>query len=160
MQPPWLAQYPAGVPAAIDAGDFASLNDLRAASCTRFAGRPAYRSLGAVMTYRELDDASRAFAAWLQKVARLARGDRVALMMPNLLQYPVALFGVLRAGMVVVNVNPLYTPRELEHQLRDAGARAIVVLENFAHSLAHVIAATSIDTVITTQVGDLLPRVK
>ena len=160
MQPPWLVQYPPGVPAAIDAGEFASLNDLLASSCARFADLPAYRSLGTVMTYRELDQESRAFAAWLQKVARLRRGDRVALMMPNLLQYPVALFGILRAGMVAVNVNPLYTPRELQHQLQDADARAIVVLENFAHTLARVIDSTSVTTVITTQVGDLLPRVK
>ena len=112
---------------------------------------------GRVDEFRELDDASRAFAAWLQKTTDLQRGDRVALMMPNLLQYPVALFGVLRAGMVVVNVNPLYTPRELEHQLKDAGARAIVVLENFAHTLEQVVGATQVRTVVTTQVGDLLP---
>ena len=135
MDRPWLSQYPAGVPADIDVQRFASLKDVLASSCARFADRPAYSSMGTAMSFRELDDASRAFAAWLQKVAGLQRGDRVALMMPNLLQYPVALFGVLRAGMVVVNVNPLYTPRELEHQLKDAGARAIVVVENFAHTL-------------------------
>ena len=160
MQHPWLVQYPAGVPAEIDTREFASLKDLLASSCVRFADLPAYNSMGTVMTYRQLDEASRAFATWLQKVARLQRGDRVALMMPNLLQYPVALFGVLRAGMVVVNVNPLYTPRELEHQLKDAGASAIVVLENFAHTLARVIESTPVGTVVTTQVGDLLPRVK
>ena len=123
MHKPWLVQYPAGVPAEIDIRKFASLKDVLASSCARFADLPAYNSMGTVMTYRQLDEASRAFAAWLQKVARLKRGDRVALMMPNLLQYPVALFGVLRAGMVVVNVNPLYTPRELEHQLNDAAPR-------------------------------------
>ena len=160
MHRPWLSQYPAGVPAEIDTREFASLKDLLASSCVRFADLPAYNSMGTVMTYRQLDEASRAFATWLQKVARLQRGDRVALMMPNLLQYPVALFGVLRAGMVVVNVNPLYTPRELEHQLKDAGASAIVVLENFAHTLARVIESTPVGTVVTTQVGDLLPRVK
>ena len=116
--------------------------------------------MGKVMTYRELDEASRAFAAWLQKVAGLKRGDRVALMMPNLLQYPIALFGVLRAGMVVVNVNPLYTPRELKHQLSDCGATAIVVLENFAYTLQQVISSTPLRTVITTQVGDMLPPIK
>jgi long-chain acyl-CoA synthetase len=157
---PWLIQYPAGVPAEIDVDAFASLKDMFAASCTRYAASPAYASMGTVLTFRQLDDASRAFAAWLQKVARLQRGDRVALMMPNLLQYPVALFGALRAGMVVVNVNPLYTPRELEHQLADSGATAIVVLENFAHTLERVIASTSVRTVITTQVGDLLPAFK
>ncbi len=160
MDKPWLSQYPAGVPADIDIHQYASLKDMLAASCARFADRPAYSSMGTVMSFRQLDDASRAFAAWLQKVAGLQRGDRVALMMPNLLQYPVVLFGVLRAGMVVVNVNPLYTPRELEHQLKDAGARAIVVLENFAHTLEQVIGATQVRTVVTTQVGDLLPPVK
>ena len=160
MDRPWLSQYPAGVPAHIDVHRYASLKDVLASSCQRFADRPAYRSMGAAMSFRQLDDASRAFAAWLQKVAGLQRGDRVALMMPNLLQYPVVLFGVLRAGMVVVNVNPLYTPRELEHQLKDAGVRAIVVLENFAHTLELVIGATQVRTVVTTQVGDLLPPLK
>lgn len=157
MDRPWLSQYPAGVPADIDVHRYASLKDVLASSCQRFADRTAYRSMGTAMSFRQLDDASRAFAAWLQKVAGLQRGDRVALMMPNLLQYPVVLFGVLRAGMVVVNVNPLYTPRELEHQLKDAGALAIVVLENFAHTLEQVIGATQVRTVVTTQVGDLLP---
>src|SRR5512137_1250470 len=160
MHKPWLAQYPAAVPAEIDFGPLASLKDVLGASCARFAERPAFNSMGTVMTFRQLDEASRAFAAWLQKVAGLKRGDRVALMLPNLLQYPVALFGVLRAGMVVVNVNPLYTPRELEHQLNDSGALAIVVVENFAHTLAQVIKATPVRTVITTQVGDLLPPLK
>ncbi len=160
MHQPWLAQYPAGVPAEIDSHRFASLKVMLSASSARFADLPAFSSMGTVMTYRQLDEASRAFAAWLQKVAKLQRGDRVALMLPNLLQYPVALFGVLRAGMVVVNTNPLYTPRELEHQLRDAGATAIVVLENFAHTLAKVIAATPVRTVVTTQVGDSLPTLK
>jgi long-chain acyl-CoA synthetase len=157
---PWIFQYPPGVPAEIDPGDFASLQDVLASSCARFADLPAYDSMGTVMTYRQLDEASRAFATWLQKVARLPRGDRVALMLPNLLQFPVALFGALRAGMVVVNVNPLYTPRELEHQLKDSGATAIVVLENFAHTLEQVIESTPVRTVVTTQVGDLLPSVK
>jgi long-chain acyl-CoA synthetase len=157
MHKPWLAQYPPGVPAEIDPGKFESLEAVMVSTCARFAELPAYQSLGKLMTFREVDDASRAFAAWLQKVARLQRGDRVALMLPNLLQYPVAVFGALRAGMVVVNVNPQYTPRELEHQLKDAGATAIVVLENFAHTLAEVIASTSVRIVITTQVGDALP---
>jgi len=157
---PWLGQYPAGIPAEIDLRKFASLKELLASSALRFADRPAYKSMGTVMSYRQLDEASRAFAAWLQQVARLRRGDRVALMLPNLLQYPVVLFGVLRAGMVVVNVNPLYTPRELGHQLKDAGAAAIVVLENFAHTLAQVIESTPTRTVITTQVGDLLPPLR
>ncbi len=157
MNRPWLSQYPAGVPTEIDLQQFSSLVDMLTTRCTRFADLPAYRSMGAPMSFRELDEASRAFAAWLQKSTGLQRGDRVALMLPNLLQYPVALFGVLRAGMVVVNVNPLYTPRELELQLKDAGASAIVVLENFAHILEQVIGATAVRTVVTTQVGDLLP---
>lgn len=160
MDKPWLSQYPAGVPADIDEHRFASLKDMLAASCARFASLPAYSAMGETMTFRQLDEASRAFAAWLQKAAGLRRGDRVALMMPNLLQYPVALFGVLRAGMVVVNVNPLYTPRELAHQLKDAGVSAIVVLENFAHTLEQVIASTPVRTVVTTQVGDLLPQLQ
>jgi long-chain acyl-CoA synthetase len=160
MNRPWLSQYPPGVPAEIDIAACASLKDLLATTCARFAEAPAYSSMGSVLSFRQLDEASRAFAAWLQKEARLQRGDRVALMLPNLLQYPVALFGILRAGMVVVNVNPLYTPRELSHQLCDSGATAIVVLENFAHTVAQVIGSTAVRTVITTQVGDLLPPFK
>jgi long-chain acyl-CoA synthetase len=156
MNKPWLAQYPPGVPAEIDMQRFASLVDMQRDSCQRFADLVAYRSMGVSMSFRELDEASRAFAVWLQKSAGLQRGDRVALMMPNLLQYPVALFGVLRAGMVVVNVNPLYTPRELQHQLKDADVRAIVVLENFAHTLQQVIGNTAVRSVVTAQVGDLL----
>lgn len=156
MEKPWLSQYPPGVPAEVDTKRFASLKDVLVSTCARFGELPAYTSMGSSMTFRELDGATRDFAAWLQKVAGLQRGDRVALMMPNLLQYPVALFGALRAGMVVVNVNPLYTPRELQHQLKDSGAVAIVVLENFAHTLAEVIHSTQVRTVVTTQVGDLL----
>ena len=160
MDRPWLTQYPPGVPAEIDVDACASLKDLLASRCTLFADLPAYGSMGAVLSFRQLDEESRAFAAWLQQVAGLRRGDRVALMLPNLLQYPVAMFGTLRAGLVVVNVNPLYTARELRHQLIDSGAAAIVVLQNFAHTLAEVIATTSVRTVITTQVGDLLPPLK
>ncbi len=160
MDKPWLARYPAGVPADIDVNQFASLEHVLRSTCARFATHPAFTSMGSALTFRELDDASAAFAAWLQKVAKLKRGDRVALMLPNLLQYPVAMFGVLRAGMVVVNVNPLYTARELEHQLRDSGAVAIVVLENFAHTLEQVIRSTPLRTVVTTQVGDLLPAAR
>ncbi len=157
---PWLAQYPAGIPAEIDAAAYPSLRDVFADSARRFSERPAYRSMGAEVSYRELDDASRAFGAWLQQGAGLKRGDRIALMLPNLLQFPIALYGALRAGLVVVNTNPLYTPRELEHQLKDSGATAIVVLENFAATLAQVVAATPVKTVITTEVGDRLPAVK
>ncbi|MBK7471266.1 MAG: AMP-binding protein [Betaproteobacteria bacterium] len=153
----WLQQYPPGIPAEIDAGEFASLKDILEQSCARFGALPAYGNMGVSITYGQLDQASRAFGAFLQKSLGMRRGDRVALMLPNLLQYPVALFGALRAGLTVVNVNPQYTERELEHQLKDAGATAIVVLENFAHTLAAVLPRTPVRTVIATQVGDLFP---
>lgn len=151
----WLKSYRAGVPAEIDLNEYASINDVLAQSCRKFRDRPAFRNLGATITYAQLDRLSRNFAAWLQSLG-LERGARVALMMPNLLQYPVALFGILRAGLIVVNVNPLYTARELEHQLKDSGAEAIVILENFAHVLEKVIAHSAVRHVVTTQVGDLL----
>ena len=152
----WLKSYPAGIPAEIDADRFASLPDLLEHIATRFAERPAFRNLGRTISYAELWRRSRDFAAFLQGLPGMARGERVAIMAPNLLQYPVALFGILRAGMTVVNVNPLYTPRELEHQLRDSGAKAIVILENFAGVLQQVVAKTPVEHVVTTQVGDLL----
>jgi len=157
---PWLAHYPKGIPTEIDLDEYASLKELLSLTCGRFAEFPAFESMGHAMTFRQLDVASRSFAAWLQKTAKLQRGDRVALAMPNLLQYPVALFGILRAGLVVVNTNPLYTPREFEHQLNDSGAKVIVVLENFAATLSKVVASTAVQTVITTQVGDMLPPVR
>ena len=116
----------------------------------RYADQPAFINMGEVMTYRKLEERSRAFAAYLQEGLGLQKGDRVALMMPNLLQYPVALFGILRAGMIVVNVNPLYTPRELEHQLNDSGAAAIVIVSNFAHTLEKVVDKTQVKHVILT----------
>ena len=162
MEPLWLSQYPPGIPADIDIHEFASLTDVLLASCQRFDDLPAYSNMGTSMSYAELERSSRHFAAYLQKSLGLRRGDRVALMMPNLLQYPVALFGVLRAGMVVVNVNPQYTVPELEHQLLDSGAVAIVVLENFAHTLQEVLQRNLAlsPVVITTEVGDLLPLVR
>jgi len=156
----WLQQYPKGIPAEINADEYASLREILERSCGKFAELPAYRNMGVSITYRELDAASRAFGGYLQKVIGLKKGDRVAIMLPNLLQYPVALFGVLRAGLTVVNVNPMYTARELEHQLNDSGATAIVVLENFAHTLETALPRTQIKTVITTQVGDLFPLAK
>jgi len=156
----WLKNYPAGMPAEIDADLYMSIPDLLAKITAKFADRPACHNLGCTMTYAELDRRSRGFAAFLQALPGMARGERVAIMAPNLLQYPVALFGILRAGMTVVNVNPLYTPRELEHQLRDSGAKAIVILENFASVLQQVLKATSVEHVITTQIGDLLPTPK
>jgi long-chain acyl-CoA synthetase len=159
MEATWLKQYPAGIPAEVDVHAFASLRDMLLRSCRRFRELPAYSNMGRSMTYAGLDRASRDFAACLQGIG-LRKGDRVAIMMPNLLQYPVALFGVLRAGLAVVNVNPQYTVPELEHQLRDSGAKAVVVLENFAHTLEQVLDRNpALDlAVITTEVGDLFPR--
>ncbi len=156
MEKPWLHTYPQGTPATIDADAYPSLIAIFEESCRRFADRPAYYNLGTTLTFAEADRLSAQLAAYLQSTG-LERGDRVALMMPNLLQYSIALFGVLRAGMTVVNTNPLYTARELRHQLADSGARGIVVLENFAHVLASVQRDTKIEHVITTAVGDMAP---
>ncbi len=151
----WLKNYSNGVPAEIDMTEFASVVDIFDKSCDRFADKVAFVNFGRELCYRELEARSRAFGAYLQSLG-LERGDRVAVMLPNLLQYPIALFGILRAGMVVVNTNPLYTARELKHQLKDSGARAIVVLENFAHTLASVIDDSPVEHVFVTGVGDLL----
>ncbi len=156
----WLKNYPEGIPADIDPDQFSSIPALLERVFEKFADRPAYHNLGRTLSYAELDRLSRDFAAFLQGLPGMGRGERVAIMSPNLLQYPVVLFGILRAGMTVVNVNPLYTPRELEHQLRDSGARAIVIVENFAHSLEQVLSDTAVKHVITTQIGDLLPAPK
>jgi long-chain acyl-CoA synthetase len=156
MDKVWLKSYPQGVPAEIDPSEYDSLRDLFEEACGSFAAAPAYTNMGTTLSFAGLDEQSRAFGAWLQKSAGLAKGDRVALMMPNILQYPVALFGVLRAGLVAVNTNPLYTPRELKHQLKDSGAVAIVIVENFAHVLAEVLTRTSVRTVVVTAVGDML----
>src|SRR5512134_2192606 len=156
MKEAWLHAYPRGTPEHIDADAFPSLVALFDDSCRRFADRPAFHNLGTTLTFAELDRLSSQFAAYLSTLG-LARGDRVAIMLPNLLQYPVALFGVLRAGLTVVNTNPMYTPRELRHQLADSGARCIVVLENFAHVVAEVRPDTKLEHVITTAIGDLVP---
>ena len=152
----WLKQYPPGVPTDIDPDEYPSLREMFAEACAAYGNRPAYSNFGAVLTYAQLDELSRAFAAWLQRKSGLAAGDRVALMMPNLLQYPIALFGTLRAGMVVVNVNPLYTARELEQQLKDSGAKAIVIVENFCHVLQQVLPSTGLKNVLVTTIGELL----
>ena len=156
----WLARYPADVPAEIDPDRYASLIELFEHAVARYADQPAFINMGEVMTFRRLEERSRAFAAYLQHQLKLKKGDRVALMMPNLLQYPIALFGVLRAGLVVVNVNPLYTPRELEHQLKDCGASAIVIVSNFAHTLEKVVYNTPVKHVILTRMGDQLAPAK
>ncbi|MBW8847415.1 MAG: long-chain-fatty-acid--CoA ligase [Burkholderiales bacterium] len=152
---PWLASYPAGVPAQIDAGVYSSLVDLLNEAFRKHAQRDAAICLGQRMRFDEIDQLSMQLGAWLQAQG-LKQGDRVAIMMPNLLQYGVAIAAILRAGFVVVNVNPLYTPRELAHQLKDSGARAIIVLENFAHTLAEVIDATDVRHVVLASMGDLL----
>ena len=152
----WLKSYMPGVPAEIDIDEFKSLGDLFEKSTKTFAARPAYINMGKSLSYSELDRRSRDFAAYCQSVLKLPRGARIAVMMPNLLQYPVCMFGALRAGYVVVNCNPLYTPRELEHQLKDSGAEAIVIVENFAHVLQEVIAHTPVKHVIVTGLGDML----
>jgi long-chain acyl-CoA synthetase len=152
----WLKQYPPGVPTDIDPDEYPSLREMFAEACAAYQNRPAFSNFGAILTYAQLDALSRAFAAWLQCKSGLVAGDRVALMMPNLLQYPIALLGTLRAGMAVVNVNPLYTARELEHQLKDSGAKAIVIVENFCHVLQQVLPSTGLKNVLVTTVGELL----
>lgn len=156
----WLNRYPADVPAEINPDKYQSLIDMFEQAVARYADKPAFINMGKTMSFRKLEERSRAFAAYLQQGLGLKKGDRVALMMPNLLQYPVALFGVLRAGMVVVNVNPLYTPRELEHQLVDSGASAIVIVSNFAHILEKVVSKTPVKHVILTRLGDQLSTAK
>ena len=156
----WLKEYPPGVPAEIDAKRHASIPDLIEKICRKYGDKPAFSNFDCMMSYAELDRRSRDFAAFLQSLPGMTKGERVAIMSPNLMQYPLALAGVLRAGMIVVNVNPLYTPRELEHQLKDSGAKAIVIVENFAATLQQVLQNTKVEHVITTQLGDLLPPPK
>jgi long-chain acyl-CoA synthetase len=152
----WLKSYPDGVPAELPDSPWHSVRELFEQSFDEFPDKPAYTNMGTTLTYRELDELSMQFACYLQQTLGLVRGERLAIMLPNILQYPVAMCGAFRAGLVVVNVNPLYTARELEHQLKDSGAKCIVILENFAHVLEDVIAETSIEHVITTGIGDLL----
>ena len=156
MEKIWLRSYQPGVPAEIGLDEHQSLGELFERSVARFRDRPAFVCMGAQLTYGELDRLSRDFACYLQNTLALPPGTRIALMMPNILQYPVCLFGALRAGYVVVNCNPLYTARELEHQLKDSGAEAIVVLENFAHTLAQVMARVDVKHVVIARMGDLL----
>ncbi len=155
MERIWLKHYPAGVPAEVEWNQYRSLADLFEKSVKAFAGKPAYHNMGSSITFGELDVMTRNAGAWLQSRG-LSRGARVAVMLPNCLQYPVFMFGLLRGGFTVVNVNPLYTARELEHQLKDSGAEAIVVLENFAHVLQQVLARTSVKHVVVASLGDML----
>jgi len=155
MDKTWLKQYPAGVPASIDVEQYGSLVALLDESFKKYAGRMAYKFMGKAISFAQVDEASRALAAYLQAQG-LEKGDRVAVMLPNVPQYPVAVAAILRAGYVVVNVNPLYTPRELEHQLKDSGAKLIVIVENFATTLQQVISAVPTKKVIVTALGDML----
>jgi long-chain acyl-CoA synthetase len=155
MEKTWLKQYPQGVPANIDVAQYPSLVALLEESLKKYASLPAYKFMGKAVTFAQVDEASRALAAYLQSLG-LDKGDRVAVMLPNVPQYPVAVAAILRAGYVVVNVNPLYTPRELEHQLKDSGAKAIVIIENFATTLQQVLAAVPTKKIILTALGDML----
>jgi long-chain acyl-CoA synthetase len=154
---PWLKSYPQGVPAEIDVNEYASIPAVLVSACERFAQKPAFENMGRTLTYADVDTLSTQFASYLINDLKLKKGDRVALMLPNVLQYPIAIFGVLRAGLTVVNTNPMYTARELKHQLVDSGASAIVVLDNFAATVSEVLKETSLKKVITTGVGDMLP---
>lgn len=156
MEKIWFENYPEGAAREINPDQYESLVEMFERAVQRHPDIPAYINMGKILTYRKLEERSRAFAAYLQNELRLKKGERIALMMPNLLQYPIALFGALRAGLVVVNVNPLYTPRELEHQLNDSGAKAIVVVSNFAATLEKVVFDTQIKHVILTRMGDQL----
>ena len=156
MDKPWLKSYPEDVPAEIPTPDFMSVRDMLESCFKDYADRTAYSNMGTRLTFRDLDRLSAHFACYLQVELGLVKGERVAIMLPNILQYPVVLCGIFRAGLVAVNVNPLYTARELRHQLSDSGAKCIIVLENFAHILADVIADTDVQHVVTSGVGDLL----
>ncbi|WP_426689864.1 long-chain-fatty-acid--CoA ligase [Rhodanobacter ginsengiterrae] len=153
---PWLEQYPAGVSEQIDVSQYASVPAVLEEAFAAFRDRPAFSSFGRQLSYGQIDEMSRQFAGYLTGELKLGQGDRIAIMMPNVLQYPIALFGALRAGLIVVNTNPMYTARELKHQLEDSGAKAIVVLDNFAGTLQQVVAQTGVMHVITTGIGDLL----
>ncbi|WP_334132457.1 AMP-binding protein, partial [Silanimonas lenta] len=156
IERPWLSSYPKGVPATIDVDEFPSIVSVLENAIAKFRDRPAFRNLGKTITYAEVDRLSAQFASFLLNDLKLKKGDRVALMMPNVLQYPIAIFGVLRAGLTVVNTNPLYTPRELKHQLVDSGASVLVVLSNVAHTAAEVVAETPVKQVIVTSIGEML----
>lgn len=160
MQKPWLKSYPDGVPEYIDINEYSSVADIFDNSISKFAELPAYTNFGKTISYQEVDLYTSQLGAYLKNELGLEKGDRVAVMMPNLLQNPIAIFGILRAGLVVVNTNPLYTARELKHQLNDSGAKAIIIVENFAHVLQDVIDETPIEHVITTTMGDMLSPVK
>ena len=155
MEKLWLNSYEQGVNAEIDITQYSSISDVFRQSVEKFAHQPAFQNMGKTLTYAEVGKLAESFASYLQNVLKLPRGERVAIMLPNLLQYPIALFGILQAGLVAVNTNPLYTPRELEHQLKDSGATTIIVLENFANTLELVLPRTQIKHVIVASVGEM-----
>jgi len=154
-QRPWLVNYPKGVPANIDPDQYSSLIEMLEETFSKYRNKPAFSCMGKTMTYKDIDKLSERFAAYLQSRG-LRAGDRIALMMPNLLQYPIALFGCLRAGLILVNTNPLYTPREMKHQFTDSEVKAIIIAENFAHNLEAILEATKIETIILTSIGEML----
>jgi long-chain acyl-CoA synthetase len=160
MEKIWLDSYPEGIPHEIDVDQYSSVLDIFESSVVEYADKPAFHNMGTTLTYRELDNKARDFAAYLQSVLGLEAGDRLAIMMPNLLQYPIAIFGAMKAGLTIVNVNPLYTARELKHQLTDASVDAIIIVANFAHTLSQVIKETQVKHVIVTQLGDSLKGFK
>ena len=161
MEKVWIKHYPKGVPEEIDPNVYPSLVELLESSFEKYADKVAYQNMNSNLTFRELDHSSKKFAAYLQSELGLQKGDRVALMMPNLLQYPVALFGILRAGLTAVNTNPLYTAEEVTHQLNDSGAKAVVVLANFANTIAEALPdLQSIQKIIVTEIGDLFSWAK
>jgi long-chain acyl-CoA synthetase len=157
MEKVWLKNYPAGVPEVINTEPYQSLVDMIDQSLMNYADKNAFTNMGVTLTFKELDEKSKQFASYLQHTLHLKKGTRVAIMMPNLLQYPIALYGILRAGMVAVNVNPMYTSRELRHQLSDSGADAIIILANFAHVLSEIIDETPIRRIVVTEIADLCP---
>jgi long-chain acyl-CoA synthetase len=160
MEKVWLKSYPKNVPAEIDSNAYESLIEILEQASRQFSQKPAYYNLGVTLTYQQIDHYSRAFSAYLQQVLKLKKGERIALMMPNILQYPIAIFGALRAGLIVVNVNPLYTTPELVYQLKDSGAETIVVLANFADTVEKALASIPLKNIIITELGDLFPPIK
>ena len=156
MEKIWLKHYVKGVPAEINPDAYHSVVEILEESYIKYADRPAFYNMGVTLTFKQVDAEARAFAAYLQQGLKLKKGDRVAIMMPNLLQYPIAMLGILRAGLTVVNVNPLYTTPELVHQLNDSGAETIIVLSNFAKTVEQALPDTTLKNVIVTNVGDLL----
>src|SRR5687768_1213254 len=157
---PWFKHYPEGTPHEVKLYEYNSVTEIFDESCKKYKDKVAFENMGARLTYAQVDELSRNFAAYLQQELKLQKGERIAIQMPNLLQFPVAFLGALRAGLIVVNTNPLYTPREMEHQFKDSGAVAIVIVANFASNLEKIIAHTEIKHVIVTQLGDMLGGLK